>query len=80
LTLLFTFTACSGDDDNGNTGDGPAVGANEITFDISGAVEGDKSGCLLCGDRSRLSLISFQVTTAPPGSDQTFSLVVPQEL
>tara|TARA_R110000850_G_scaffold150497_1_gene273319 strand:+ start:239132 stop:239668 length:537 start_codon:yes stop_codon:yes gene_type:complete len=74
LTLLFTFTACTDDDDNGNNGDGPNVGANEITFDISGAVEGEKSGAsyvVIVQDFSYL--ISSNDGTS--SSDQTFSLV-----
>ncbi len=73
LTLLFTFTACSGDDDNGGNGDDPNVGANEITFDISGAVEGNKSGSSYVVIVEGYSyMISNNDGTL--GSDQTFSL------
>lgn len=73
LTLLFSLTACSGDDDNGNNGDNPSVGANEITFDISGAVEGNKTGSsyvIIVGDFSYI--ISNNDGTS--SADQTFSL------
>ncbi len=73
LTLLFAFTACNGDDDS--NGDGPNVGANEITFDISGAVEGEKSGSsyvVVVGGTDSYLISNNDGTSA---ETQTFSLV-----
>lgn len=73
LILLFSLTACSSDDDNGNINNNSSVGDNEITFDISGAVEGNKSGSsyvIVVGDFSYI--ISNNDGTS--SADQTFSL------
>lgn len=77
LTLFLSFMACSNDDDsNDNTGmEDIPIPLNEMSFDISGAVDGSKSGycyVLIVGESSYM-VSSNDGTSA---ADQTFGITL----
>ncbi|WP_417875096.1 DUF6252 family protein [Xanthomarina gelatinilytica] len=75
LTLFLSFMACSNDDDsNDNTGmEDITIPLNQMTFDITGTVEGAKSGfCYVNIIGSSSYMVSSNDGTS--AADQTFGL------
>lgn len=71
---LIVCMACSNDDDNNNNGNEPSNNLNKISFDISGYVDGNKTGgsyVVIVEDYNTYMISSHDGTS---NTNQTFSL------